>query len=142
MFAGAPRLSSLLRYVVEETLKNRADGLKEYALGVAVLGRSSSFDPRLDSIVRVEASKLRARLVSYYKGDGADDPILVELRPGSYIPRFTVRGEPSPNEPRPQAAIAVLPFVPLGPEAEIADLALHGWLKKSSTIGVSYLDCL
>ncbi len=123
MFAGAPRLSSLLRYVVEETLSNRADGLKEYALGVAVLGRSSSFDPRLDSIVRVEASKLRARLVSYYKGDGADDPILVELRPGSYIPRFTVRGEPSPNEPRPQAAIAVLPFVPLGPEAEIAYLA-------------------
>src|SRR5947199_6573657 len=90
-FSGAPRLSSLLRYIVRETLAGRGDQLKEYTLGVAVFGRGSRFDPRLDSIVRVEASKLRARLERYYKDAGANDAILIELPRGSYAPRITHR---------------------------------------------------
>src|SRR3954451_12744550 len=117
MFSGAPRLSSLLRYLLEETLAGRGDQLKEYTLGVAVLGRGSGFDPRLDSIVRVEASKLRARLETYYKNAGAKDDILIELPRGSYVPRIVPRAR-EVDAPRAAGAIAVLPFVNLGPEPD------------------------
>ena len=95
-----PPASSLLRYIVEETLAGRGNELKEYTLGVAVLGRGSQFDPRLDSIVRVQASKLRARLAAYYKVPELNDSILIELPRGSYEPRIVphgFRGRRSPS---------------------------------------------
>ena len=61
-FRFAARQRSFLRYIVRETLEGRADQLKEYSIGLAVFQKSETFDPRLDSIVRVEARKLRARL--------------------------------------------------------------------------------
>ncbi len=116
-FSGAPRLSSLLRFLVGETLDGRGNQLKEYTLGVAVFGRGNRFDPRLDSIVRVEASKLRTRLATYYKDAGANDPILIELPRGSYAPRIMPRDR-AKDATRPAGAIAVLPFINLGPEVE------------------------
>jgi adenylate cyclase len=120
-FSGAPRLSSLLRYIVTETLAGRGDQLKEYKLGVEALDRASSFDPRLDSIVRVEASKLRSRLAAYYKGAGADDPVLMELPRGSYAVRITSRERS--GEPLPVGTVAVLPFVNHGPDTDAEYLA-------------------
>ena len=61
-FGGAGRLSRLLRYVVDRTLAGESDQLKEYVVGVEVFDRDASYDPRLDSIVRVEAGRLRSRL--------------------------------------------------------------------------------
>jgi adenylate cyclase len=116
-FSCAPRLSSLLRYIVQETLAGRGKELKEYTLGVAVLGRGSQFDPRLDSIVRVQASKLRARLTAYYKDAGVNDAILIELPPGSYEPRIIPHGS-KVEVPRQAGTVAVLPFANLGPEPD------------------------
>ncbi|MEJ7605143.1 MAG: hypothetical protein WKF37_02505 [Bryobacteraceae bacterium] len=74
-FAQAPMLSRLLRYVVEQTLAGKADGLKEYPVGVEVFDRGQSFDPRTDTIVRVQARRLRSRLEEYYKvGRGRSHP--------------------------------------------------------------------
>src|SRR5829696_5413812 len=70
-FASAGRLSKLLRYVVDKTLAGETDQLKEYAVGVEVFERDGNYDPRLDSIVRVEAGRLRSRLDEYYNGEGA-----------------------------------------------------------------------
>lgn len=116
-FSGSPRLSSLLSFVVGETLNGRGDQLKEYTLGVAVFNRGSRFDPRLDSIVRVEASKLRTRLANYYKDAGANDPIVIELLRGSYAPRMVWRSHGA-GITQPTGAIAVLPFVNLAPEPD------------------------
>jgi adenylate cyclase len=121
-FSGAPRLSSLLTFIANETLDGRGDQLKEYTLGVAVFSRGTRFDPRLDSIVRVEASKLRARLAAYYKDAGANDPILIELPRGTYIPRMMPRPLITHAAPR-RNAIAVLPFINLGPEPDSEYLA-------------------
>ena len=61
-FAGGGRAGSLLRYLVERTLDGRGDTLKEYVLGVELFNRGDGFDPRVDTIVRVEARRLRAKL--------------------------------------------------------------------------------
>ena len=68
-FANAPILSRFLRYVVEHSLPDQACPLKEYALGVEVFGRGADFDPRIDTIVRTHARRLRAKLEEYYRGD-------------------------------------------------------------------------
>ena len=65
-FARADRLTRLLRYVVVESLAGRAERLKEYSIAIEVFGRPASYDPQVDSLVRVQASLLRRRLQQYY----------------------------------------------------------------------------
>lgn len=95
-FANAGRLSRLLRYVVDRTLAGEADQLKEYAVGVEVFDRDDKYDPRLDSIVRVEAGRLRTRLDEYYNGEGAASPIRIRLPRGGYVAQFEPRATPAP----------------------------------------------
>ena len=90
-FASAARLSRFLRYVVERTLAGEGDGLKEYAIGVEVFDRDGDYDPRIDSIVRVEAARLRTKLAEYYGGPGAADPVIIQMRKGGYAPDFAER---------------------------------------------------
>ena len=97
-FANAERMSRFLRYVVERTLAGEADRLKEYAIGVDVFDRREDYDPRVDSIVRVEAARLRTKVDEYYNQRGLDDPIVIRLRRGSYIPAFEGRLLASPAE--------------------------------------------
>jgi hypothetical protein len=87
-FNGSQMACKFLRYVVDETLAGRCDGLKEYVVGREACGRGADFDPRLDPVVRVQASKLRARLSGYYENAGTADPIRIGLPKGSYIPEF------------------------------------------------------
>lgn len=87
-FAQSDRLKRFLRLAVERTLDGRAEELKEYMVGVEVFDRGDSFDPRADTIVRSEANRLRSRLAQYYQRDGRDDPLVVELPKGRYIPTF------------------------------------------------------
>ncbi|HYO80250.1 MAG TPA: tetratricopeptide repeat protein [Bryobacteraceae bacterium] len=87
-FAQAPILSRLLRYLVMQTLSGRAGELKEYSVGVEVLGRSVSFDPRTDTIVRVHARRLRSKLNEYYSGPGRADTIRIAVPKGHYAAHF------------------------------------------------------
>jgi serine/threonine-protein kinase len=94
-FQRSQRSSALLRYVVERTLAGETDRLKEYTLGAEALGRGAAFDPRTDPTVRAEASRLRERLERYYESVGADDPLIIELPRGGYVPRIVPRAEPA-----------------------------------------------
>jgi hypothetical protein len=78
-FANAPVLRRFLEHIVDATLQEKTDELKEYALGVDVFGRGESFEPRVDTIVRVQARRLRSKLEEYYDTDGRNDPVLIEL---------------------------------------------------------------
>lgn len=86
--ARCPQLQRLLNFLVEEKLAGRGEQLKEYVLAVGVFGRPADFDPRLDSLVRVEARRLRATLEKYYQNQGGGDSIHIELQKGSYLPVF------------------------------------------------------
>jgi TolB-like protein len=102
-FQNAGRLSRLLRYVTEKTLSGESEQLKEYAVGVEVFDRDASYDPRVDSIVRVEAGRLRTRLDEYYANDGAASELRIALPKGGYAAEFRPSTPPAPNQLRPPA---------------------------------------
>jgi TolB-like protein len=77
--------------VVDEALAQRSERLAAYTIGLEVCGRSEDFDPQTDPIVRVEAGRLRKRLERYYLAEGVDDPVLIEMPKGGYVPRFSYR---------------------------------------------------
>ncbi len=90
-FRQVDRLQSFLGFIVEEMLAGRGDKLKEFLIGVEVFGKESSFDPRMDPLVRVQARRLRTRLVRYYREEGQNDEIVIELPKGGYEPVFQRR---------------------------------------------------
>lgn len=88
-FAASPRLQALLRYVVGATLDGQAERLKEFSIAVDVFARPPAFDPRFDSIVRTQASRLRKQVAGYYRKEGAGDPIRIDIPPGGYVAVFS-----------------------------------------------------
>jgi hypothetical protein len=93
IFARSPSQAKMLRYIATKCLAGREDEIKEYTIGVEALGRPSGFDPKQDSVVRVEAHRLRDKLERYYETEGADDPVVISLQVGNYIPQFLHRSE-------------------------------------------------
>jgi hypothetical protein len=98
---GSESLCRLLRYLAKHALDQEGTSLKEYQIATELFGRSSEFDPQLDSVVRVQAGRLRAKLGEYYASEGAQDTIGVDLPRGSYLLTFHPR-TPAQNAP-PQA---------------------------------------
>src|SRR5918911_496766 len=90
-FQQVDRLKRFLTFITLEALAGRSDQLKEYVIGVQVFGKEESFDPRTDPIVRVQARRLRARLVRYYREEGQNDEVIVDLPKGGYAPVFRRR---------------------------------------------------
>jgi hypothetical protein len=111
-----------------------------------VSDRTSSYDPNVDAIVRVEARRLRTKLKVYYEGPGRNDRVLIGLRPGSYVPifRWLDTQPPSPNQEigtalEAGASVAVLPFVNMSPEPE-QDYFCDGISEESSTRSRTFRD--
>jgi adenylate cyclase len=94
-FDASRRNRLFLKYAVEETLAGRSDRIKAYTIATVVFGRDASFDPQLDSIVRIEAGRLRRSLERYYLTAGAHDVVRIEIPRGSYIPSFESPGPPT-----------------------------------------------
>ena len=88
---SSQRLIQLLTFVVDATLKGEASQVKETTIGVFVFGRSPDYDPKSDTIVRSQARRLRAKLKEYYNSEGSQDPVIIEVPVGRYIPVFRQR---------------------------------------------------
>lgn len=92
-FLRSKRLGRFLRFTVEQFLDGQQGSLKEYLVGVEVFNKPENFDPRIDSIVRVEARRLRSKLERYYATDGREDEIVIDFRKGSYVPAILSKEE-------------------------------------------------
>lgn len=90
-FRRAEQCLRLLRYVTTLALDGRSDQVKEYTLGVAVFERPPTYDPRIDPVVRLTARRLRLKLAEYYQHEGLDDPVIIGLPKGGYVPDFRFR---------------------------------------------------
>ncbi len=108
-FRGSLRLTNFLKFVVETTLAGKAASIKAYTIAVEALGRGGDFDPQRDPIVRVEAGRLRQALARYYGEAGRDEPLLIEMPRGTYVPVFR-RREPTSPPQVPAAHDSVPPF--------------------------------
>ena len=97
--SGSEKLIQFLNFIVETTLRGNARDLKETIIGISVFARSPDYDPKADTIVRSQAWRLRAKLSEYYRSEGAEDPVIIDLRKGSYIPAFR-RNPDSTRSPR------------------------------------------
>jgi len=89
----SPILARFLKHVVLTRLSGHEDEIKEYTIGVKALGRPVDFNPQLDAVVRIHASRLRTTLFNYYHGPGANDPIIINIPKGTYVPVFEVNTE-------------------------------------------------
>jgi hypothetical protein len=98
VFHRAPNLALLLTYVCSKYFDGTADQIKEYNIAVDALGRPPDFDQKRDSIVRVEAHRLRKRLREYYEADGAGHDVHIDIPPGQYAPQFHLKGLPASDE--------------------------------------------
>jgi adenylate cyclase len=124
-FAGRPVLRNFLSFVVENVLAGRGHEIKGYTVAIEVFGRKESFDGLKDSIVRIQAGRLRRALERYY-ANGGNDSVRIEIPKGTYVPTFHKletsgpdKGKPSsewgrarPTEPH-GPSVAVMPLVNL-----------------------------
>ncbi|MBL0155653.1 MAG: hypothetical protein IPP47_00870 [Bryobacterales bacterium] len=117
IFARAPSLAQLLSYICLKHFNGEHHLIKEYNIAVDALGRPADFDQKRDSIVRVEAHRLRKRLRQYYEGEGASHELRIDLPSGGYTPVFlsAARLEAAPLPAMPDAAPAELPALPATP---------------------------
>lgn len=139
---GSESLCKLLRYLGKQAVEHPGVAVKEYQIATEVFGRQADFDPQLDSMVRVQAGRLRAKLGEYYSTEGASDHLVVELPKGSYAISFHeranhagVQGNGSAavgwaSDPTRSQAPTTRRFyaVPVLSVALAATVALAGWL--------------
>ncbi len=119
MFKRARSLRQILAYICEQYFAGGTPNIKEYNIAVEALGRGIDFDSNADTIVRVEASRLRRRLREYYATEGADHPIQLLLSNTGYVPQFVVRQPESELPAGTDAKPDILP--PPGPVPSFAE---------------------
>ena len=107
VFRNSDVLRRLLRFLADKCSAGEADQLKEYTIGIDALGKPATYDPRQDSVVRIQVGRLRAKLAEYYRGEGKDDPVIVDLPKG----RFKLSCEPRPPEVATETAAHIPPEV-------------------------------
>jgi TolB-like protein len=107
-FIQADRLRRFLQYLVEHALSGATESLNQFSIAFEVFDRDASFDPTVDAIVRVEAGRLRSKLLEYYDDEGRDAPVRIAFPKRGYAVRFEFQPASS-AEPEPQAAPAVEP---------------------------------
>ena len=121
-FARAPTLAHLLSYLCETLFAGKACEIKEYSIGTEVFHRGPSFDQDSDSIVRVEANRLRKRLAEYYAGEGASHALHITIPLGQYVPEF------EPHSPQlPQLEVVLPPAAPIPTPPRWKQLLSHRW---------------
>src|SRR5579863_7610429 len=104
-FRSSDVLRHLLSYLVDASLTGTADDLKEYTVAVDALGKPSSYEHHQESAVRMQVGRLRQKLAEYYRTEGSDDSIVVDLPKGGFRVVFEPRKATFEQVPRPDTVI-------------------------------------
>jgi TolB-like protein len=111
-FHVTPRARRFLAYVVDEVIAGRSNQIKAYSIAIEVFGRDSSFDAQADPVVRIEAGGIRRALERYYLIAGQDEPVVITLPKGGYVPAFA-RSEHAPGPAKADVPAVEVPAAPL-----------------------------
>ncbi len=137
VFASAPRMRQLLRFLVDKTLKGERNQIKAYTIGVEIFTRDAHFNPQADPVVRVEMRRLRGKLQSYYSSRPAGE-IMIDIPKGGYIPEFIPAGSPEclaltgrnaelfqyAASAASNTSVLVAPFEDLSPDRDMTSLGI------------------
>jgi adenylate cyclase len=118
-FQTSERNRRFLDYVVNEALAGRGDRIKAYNIATSVFGRGADFDPQTDTIVRIEAGRLRRALEHFYLTCGEHGPVRISIPTGAYVPSFVPTGGGTTSDPL-IAAVALAKGRWRGPRVFIA----------------------
>jgi hypothetical protein len=110
-FGRCHALKAFLLFVTQHAIAGKLEYIKEQRIGCEVLGRRQDYDPAVDNIVRVRAQELRQRLAQYFATIGADEPVVITIPKGSYVPIFQPRAV-APVTQHPQAEPVSGAYVP------------------------------
>ncbi len=108
-------LRRLLKFLADKSVSGEADQLKEYVVAIDGLGKPPSYDPRHNSAVRIQVGRLRQKLAEYYRAEGKEDEIIIDLPKGRF--KLTCEQRPAP--------VNFSPALPIPPLPRQADLALN-----------------
>ncbi len=108
-FRASGVLRRLLRYLADKAFSGEADQLKEYTIGIDAFGKPQSYDPRQDAIVRLQVGRLRQKLGEYYRTEGKDDPVLLDLPKGHFELKWEARPEVQVHDVRLDEGVKVQP---------------------------------
>jgi hypothetical protein len=128
----APGLEQLFVYLTTKYFEGMADDLKEYTVAVEAFGRPADFDQKRDSIVRVQAHRLRERLAEYYQSERADRGIRITIPNGQYAPKFITNPSRVVTAPEPAGPPSVVspPLDKTSPEpARLFRIRMRRWLE-------------
>jgi adenylate cyclase len=120
-FQAARRLQDFLRYVVEKSLQDEQNTIKQFTIAIDVYNRPDSFEPKSDPLIRIEAQRLRRALARFYENN-SDADVLIHIPRGTYVPQFSwnktsINTEPDKSASQPvtsskqyKPTIGVFPF--------------------------------
>src|SRR5579862_3224027 len=74
----------LFRFLANKSIVGEADGLNEYAVATDGLGKPPSYDPRHNSAVRIQVGRLRQSIAEYYRTEGKQDELIIDLPKGRF----------------------------------------------------------
>lgn len=97
--AGSERLRGLIRFLSEESLQGRGDEIRAKTVALDHYGYTIDELADRESVVRVDAGRLRRKLDEYYRSDGSGDPVVIILPKGSYNPQFVYKEEEQASHP-------------------------------------------
>lgn len=95
LFRKSRKLATFLQFICEQQQMGKADSINEQRIGTEVFGRNEGYHMGEDSIVRSQARFLRLRLQEYFATEGKDEPIILTIPKGSYVPEFHHRELPA-----------------------------------------------
>ncbi len=126
VFSTAPALQRFLEYVASKTIEGLSHEIKEFTIGSEVMERPAGYDPKIDTVVRVQAHRLREKLKEYYDAEGATDEILLVIPKGHYVPRFSRREAAVAHESESPQPLTPLLESPEAPKEAPADHPVPG----------------
>ena len=138
-FHASEVLRRLLKFLADKTFSGEADDLKEYSIGLDALGKPPTYDPRQDAAVRLQASRLRQKLEDYYRNEGKNDSLVIELPKGRFKIVWHLSGDTFPLAAAPLATMVVPPPAVASPPVNgVESSNLKKW--RSLAIGLAAIS--
>ncbi len=88
-FQNSKRVSDLLEHIVKAYLDGSSEKLSGITIAQDLFNKGADFKPSKDPVVRVNVARLRKMLATYYKTEGASNPLMISIPKGGYIPNIS-----------------------------------------------------